>query len=406
MNSQNFSSRLSSGLERVFAYALAFSPPIAVLLALIFAIFRRRKIKLVREEPWTVGAFLLLGALGAASGLLAPSQRQAAAGLLAMGLLMLCWTAGRFAVLHPRRFYVDLQRAIGVVGILALLAIFARLSIHVAIGAFKLTVVGPDHVGTVFGLGDNGLGPLLVFGGILALGRLAQMRSALGRFEGVLIFGVALMASLALGVRNALWGSLVGAVVLMPLIGPVGLVVVLAVAAMTIWLQPPILSTFIAPLQSGVWSSLVALLKGGWDQARWDTWQSALGMLRDHPWLGVGPFHFLLTKDLYAPKLSDLGVGAHSIYLHVASEWGIPAALLLFGWVLSWMVRIWRHRSEAWRWSLIAGLASFLAMGIWDDPLFTLHISAPVFVGLGLAAARPADNGVRGPGSEVRLQPK
>ncbi len=381
--------RAEGGLwvERLLAYALPMSPPIAILLAATLAVLRRDRLAILRGERWTLAIFVLLGVLGVISSLLSASPRQAAIGFSAIGILLFCWMVGRAAILDPRRFYVDLQRSIAIVGVLALLAVFAKASFHITLGALRLTVVSPEHTGTVFGLSDNGLGPLLIFGGILALGRTARTWSLLERLEGFLIFGIALTASLALGVRNALWGAAVGAVVLLPLTGFATLLVVSVAAVIAIQLIPEIWPGFTSLFQVGGLASIQGLLQGGRDQVRWEAWHAALRMIRDHPWFGVGPWHFLEARPLYAPDAMSPGTGPHSIYLGMAAEWGIPAALLLFGWLATSLMRVWRYRFDGWRWALVAGLASFLAMGIWDNPLFTLHISAPVFLGLGLAQA-------------------
>ncbi len=373
-------------IERLLAYALPMSPPIALLLAVIVAVLRRDRFAILRHERWTLGVFSLLGALGVISSLLATSPGQAAIGFSAIAILIFCWMIGRMAIYDPRRFSVDLQRSIGIVGILALLAVFAKVALHISLGTWKLTVVAPEHTGTVFGLGDNGLGPLLVYGGILALGRTVRTWNSWNRLEGLVIFGIALVASLALGVRNALWGSAVGAAVLLPLIGLTALAVVPLAAIVAGQLIPGIWPSFTSLFAGGVWASIAGLLQGGRNPLRWESWQGALRMIRDHPWFGVGPWHFLHVKPLYASGAYP-GAGPHSIYLGLAAEWGIPAALLFFGWLALSFVRIWPLRSDGWRWALVAGLASFLAMGIWDNPLFTLHISVPVFLGLGLAQA-------------------
>lgn len=373
--------------ERLLAYALPMSPPIAILLAGALAILRRDRLAILRGERWTLGVFVLLGVLGVISSLLSASPRQAAIGFSAIGILLFCWTVGRAAILDPRRFYVDLQRSIAIVGVLALLAVFAKVSFHITLGALRLTVVSPEHTGTVFGLSDNGLGPLLIFGGILALGRTARMWSPWERLEGFLIFGIALTASLALGVRNALWGVAVGAAVLLPVVGLTTLVLVPLAVVAVVRLIPGIWPGLTSLFQGGVWASIASLLQGGRDQLRWEAWLSALRMIRDHPWFGVGPWHFLDVKPLYASGLVHPGAGPHSIYLGMAAEWGIPAALLFFGWLIASPMRIWRHRFDEWRWAVVAGVASFLAMGMWDNPLLTLHISAPVFLGLGLSQA-------------------
>lgn len=114
-------------------------------------------------------------------------------------------------------------------------------------------------------------------------------------------------------------------------------------------------------------------------------------MLRDRPWLGVGPDQFALVHPAYAlPQFAHL-TDPHNMYLKLASEWGVPAALLFFGWILRELTFAWRLRTQTYRWALGGGVLAFLAMGVFDTPLFTLHVSGPVLVGLGVAGAPPRD---------------
>jgi putative inorganic carbon (HCO3(-)) transporter len=57
------------------------------------------------------------------------------------------------------------------------------------------------------------------------------------------------------------------------------------------------------------------------------TWKSTVGMVRSHPWLGVGPGAFKTVYPLYS--LAGPTVHAHNSYLQVAAESGVPAAAAL-----------------------------------------------------------------------------
>lgn len=53
-------------------------------------------------------------------------------------------------------------------------------------------------------------------------------------------------------------------------------------------------------------------------------WSRALDMVLAHPWLGAGPLHFAhAARDLRA------GADPHNWVLQIASEWGVPALVLL-----------------------------------------------------------------------------
>lgn len=51
-------------------------------------------------------------------------------------------------------------------------------------------------------------------------------------------------------------------------------------------------------------------------------WSQALEMIRDHPFLGVGPMHF-------AVHVNQVGSHPHQSVLQFASEWGVPVVLLM-----------------------------------------------------------------------------
>lgn len=55
-------------------------------------------------------------------------------------------------------------------------------------------------------------------------------------------------------------------------------------------------------------------------------WQVAWDMIKDNPLLGVGPMHFSNTPN-------PIGSHPHNLILQFASEWGVPATLILIGLV-------------------------------------------------------------------------
>ncbi len=374
-------SRFQLILERLLAYAIVISPPIAGAVTIVLLIRHRGKLGQVWRASWTLGVFALLGALGLISALLADSQRAAMQGLAGMLVLFIAWLVGWIAVDHPRRFWRDLQRGIGIVALVAAAAwVFRPFTLQFSAGPLTIPIAVPHDPVAVFGLGANGLGPLLVFGAVLALGRLHQHGSALERAEAVAISAIALATALVIGVRSAAWGALAGTLTLLLSTGQAGsllVMLVILITAVTIYFRPEI------------WTSFIQIKDIAAEEQRLKVWGSALQMAADHPWIGVGPFHFLKANTRYMAGDPDLrlGLGPHNIYLRMMAEWGIPAALLLFAWLFSWPVRLWKRRMEIWRWSFVAGLIAYLVMGIFDDPLFTMHVSGPVLAGIGLASS-------------------
>jgi O-antigen ligase len=370
-------SRIQLILERLLAFAIVISPPIAAAVTMVLLIRHRGRLGRLWRETWTISIFALVGALGVISGVLAESQRAAIQGLAGMFVLFIAWLVAWIAVDHPKRFWGDLQRGIWIVALVAVAWTLRPFTLQFSLGAMTIPIAVPHDPVAVFGLGANGLGPLLVLGAVLALGRLYERGDVPGRIEAFAIAATALSAALMIGVRSTMLGALAGALTLMLSTGPTGgllVMVVILTSAATIYFRPD------------VWTSLMDLTSAG---QRKKLWASALRMTRDYPWFGVGPFHFISANTRYMVGDPDLPLrfGPHNIYLRMLSEWGIPAALLFFAWLFSWPLRLWEHRMEIWRWSFVAGLVAYLVMGIFDDPLFTMHVSAPVFAGIGLASS-------------------
>jgi O-antigen ligase len=362
-------------VERLLPFGLVFSPPVGIALALTLTVLRRSWLSRVRQDPYVLGTGAGLAVLGTVSGVFSPSPLAAVNGLLAIGALLWLWAVGRFAVQDGVAFTVRVQRATALVAVLALAAVFGHAQVRVFFGlpGLALTVLGPENKGTVLGLGGNGLGPLLVFGAVLGLARAASPGRRWDRLEGLAVAALNLFAALSMGVRNALWGSTVGAVALVPLAGSWVGCVVLGVGLAAAGLQPQ------------VRLRLLELVNWKSEAPRWGVWEASWRMIQDHPWLGVGPGQFHLVHPAYALPQSSHLTDPHNMYLKVAAEWGVPAAVLFLAWIARELAVAWKLRAQGYRWALAAGVLAFLAMGVFDTPLFTLHISGPVLVGLGVA---------------------
>jgi hypothetical protein len=71
--------------------------------------------------------------------------------------------------------------------------------------------------------------------------------------------------------------------------------------------------------------------------ARVTVWKQTVGLIRDHPWIGVGPGNYQdAIQKKWVPRVGYLFYSnhAHNMMLHVAAESGIPAlgAFLLIWW--------------------------------------------------------------------------
>jgi hypothetical protein len=114
---------------------------------------------------------------------------------------------------------------------------------------------------------------------------------------------------------------------------------------------------------------------------RYAYWLVAADMLRDYPWLGVGPDNYRWRFAGYSGMPDDnLGVHAHNQYIEALSDTGI-LGLLTLGWLLAGLVRTALDglRSSTtlagtimledcpWRAALLASLSAWLLHAVLDD---------------------------------------
>jgi O-antigen ligase len=120
-------------------------------------------------------------------------------------------------------------------------------------------------------------------------------------------------------------------------------------------------------------------------QNRISIWRDTLGLIRRHPLLGTGLGSFSMVYPLVQTAFLTLLVEhAHCDYLEVASELGLPGALLVFGsifWVFAQTVRQYRkaeeHFDKAVSLGSIGSIAAILVHSLAD---FNLYIPANALV--------------------------
>jgi O-antigen ligase len=150
---------------------------------------------------------------------------------------------------------------------------------------------------------------------------------------------------------------------------------------------------------------------------RLEMWRAGLRMVREHPWVGVGPDNIPLVYTQYLPPGTKPQVGyhdhLHDNFLQLAAERGLPclAAWLWFMLVLGWHILKIRRRLSSQRWVADAAFAAwlaFLAEGFFEynfgtSPVlmvFLFFMSTP-FVAEHLES-RAKKSTLRGSGSEER----
>lgn len=126
--------------------------------------------------------------------------------------------------------------------------------------------------------------------------------------------------------------------------------------------------------------------------SRWVLWSNMVDLILERPWFGwgwheVGYGHFLLDVT---PRFSELLDNAHNLPLHFAVVFGIPAAFVIFGWLLWVTVRAkpWNeqdiNRQFAWSILLLIGLHSLV-----EFPLWTVGFLSYAGIAVGLLVTQP-----------------
>lgn len=316
---------------------------------------------------------------------------QAAFALVAVG----AYTAGR----RDRRWL--LGALTGGAGLVAALAVA-----HRALGAERfLGLVAPlDRPSLADALGpfvnpNTGAG-FLVLGAAIALGRVAGARTDTGRrraaIAGVLAAGGVVLGGSRGGQAALVLAALVFGALALTHRGRIGEESARRARAV---------ATGGALGAVGAITAAVLLLPGwGADprlDGRWTTWREALGLL-DWSWpagVGRGAFAVVFPSAQGTP-VDGTATHPETIGLHLAIEWGAPAALLaLAGGVGAWIaaLRRARRRFDPVRWGLLAGLAAVGAQQLVDFGFEAMGLSLPVAAALGLALAEPGPAEARRP---------
>ncbi len=217
-------------------------------------------------------------------------------------------------------------------------------------------------VGTFGALDVMGMSTVVGYGIVVAVGLGLTLR---GRARlGLLALAALLVVPLLLSLSRGAVVATAGAVIVMLLaVGPRRAlrIVVFAGAAMAVLVGP--LNTATSPLRARfatIGTSLSAPDRSVSD--RYELWQTATAMWRDHPLTGLGLKEFGAYRDWYAPlhlssgsDVADPGLSfrhepllsPHNMYLLVLSEQGLVGALALGGLLLGLVAMTWRRTRQA-----------------------------------------------------------
>lgn len=114
-------------------------------------------------------------------------------------------------------------------------------------------------------------------------------------------------------------------------------------------------------------------------------YRDTLRLIGDHPWLGVGPgmyrWHF---RPYQTTRVDMLYTHTHNDYLQAAAEWGVPLALLAWGFV-AWRfyraIRMFLETRDPWRAGIGLGCAAAILTILLHSLVdFNLQIPANLLV--------------------------
>ena len=120
-------------------------------------------------------------------------------------------------------------------------------------------------------------------------------------------------------------------------------------------------------------------------QSRVSIWHDTLGLIRQHPFLGTGLGSFFVAyTSVQTAFLNLLVEHAHCDYLEVATELGLPGAILVFGsifWILAQTVRRYGKLEERFDKAVsLACIGSIGAILVHSLADFNLYIPANALV--------------------------
>ena len=118
--------------------------------------------------------------------------------------------------------------------------------------------------------------------------------------------------------------------------------------------------------------------------ARLLLWQQATQIVGEHPFFGVGFGGFPEKVEPSATYRDP--IYAHNMYLDIATEVGI-LGLAVWLWGFGWIFwRFWKlGKEDIWYSAGVAGLVAFFVHGIFDTPIYSVHVMGVLCVMIAIA---------------------
>lgn len=368
---------------------------LAGFLALAFWIRKmviERRVEIARTPlNWLLLAFFGLGCLSIFQMVNFLKGLQEVWEILCWGLLLLLVASNIKASTQVRKLMIVFLASASVVGLIALIQLLTGMD-H--IGLIELWFADPHRYGSTIGRGSD-MGTYLILAIPVGIGLLLYSK----RWRERMLLGLSLLilaVPLAFLYCRGAWLGVIGGVLVMVALKPKQLIPGLLVLAVLLALFLPqgnidrFKSTF-DPYEENV-------------AIRASLYKSALRMVRDHPFLGVGIGNYEYRHKAYRVKIPGQDrypedMNTHNSYLQYVSELGLPGLgifLAMLFYIFRQAFRLFKTTADGYLRGLSLGLiGSFTAFSIhslFDNCFYTIRLSSIFWFLVGIMMALKSAN--------------
>ncbi len=332
------------------------------------------------RDPYTILWVLLLTGLGIASTLFSVDRFQSLTGILLLAAFLFFFLTGKYIVRDKWMVLRLFLYSLSFINLFGLIQWIFKIEFTYSAGPIFINIVMPGGRISSLTANPNMLGLLACLSFLMALGLFAvtsdRLRKAIYLGLGV----VALATLLLTQSRGALLGVVVGSLCILLLMRKKELLLVILVGAFLTLLIPGTLERL----------THTGKTEAGYDISRKMIWESSLQMIRERPLVGFGPMSFAEvypTHKIVPPGQEHLFENLrdpHNVFLRMAVEWGVPFAMLFLGGILVLALSALILRFGDANIILFSCVVSFMAIGLFDDPLFIAQLSSAFWLMLGL----------------------
>ena len=180
--------------------------------------------------------------------------------------------------------------------------------------------------------------------------------------------------------RGGYLALIAGAIVILPLVSRKTALKIIASAGIFVFL-------FVIAPHNPVAGRLASSfdVQEGSNQGRLTNWQQALSIISSHPF-GVGIGSYSLAVKPTATYREP--IYAHNLYLDIAAELGIPAALIFIALLLLALKYFWEtSKTQPFFIAGVASITLFAVHSLVENPLYSVHIFPLFLIILALSAS-------------------